>query len=141
VDKPETIFRTRMSEAMQAHLEIRDDVREMAQFIEPRYREGGTVVVNGVHGFDYYFPHTAYFFVDIHDPNFPDWSCRRGSVDRWTNLPLIKSWDDLARAHPAERIYVVTFTPAPEDLEHLTSRHVRVVMKRGLVWLLELSPA
>jgi hypothetical protein len=140
VDSPATTFRIGMKPALQAHLEIRDDVREIAQWLQAHVSPDTDVVINGVHGLDYYYASTKYFFADRQSSMFTDWSCRGGTVDRWTNLPLIYSFDDLkAKASQYKRSYLVTFNLTPEQLRLLADRNARVVLTRGWVSLIAME--
>lgn len=141
VDTPEVTFRTGMSPDMQAHIEIRDDVRGIAEWLRPRVATERAVVVNGVHGFDYYYPNTLYFFAEEHSPNFPDWSCRRGTVDRWTNLPLVFTYEDLKAKTADFKTYLVTFALTPTELARLADRGGRVVLTKGLVSVVAMDKA
>lgn len=142
VDSPDTTFRVGMKSAMQSHLEIRDDVRELAQWLQAHVSRDTDVVVNGVHGLDYYYADTKYFFVDMRSSNFADWSCRGGTVDRWTNLPLIYTFNDLkAKTSNYKMTYLVTFNLTPEQLSQIADRHPKIVMTRGWVSLITMEGA
>ena len=140
IDSPETTFRVGMKQEQQAHLIIRDDVRTIAEWLKSRPNADRSIVINGVHGFDYYFRTPATFSSNSTHSNFFDWSCRQGTVDRWTNLPLIYSFDDLkAKTKGIETTYVVMFTPTPAEMQVLADRAARIVMTKGLVTVIELE--
>lgn len=142
IDTPETTFRLGMNPSLQSHLEIRDDVRSIAEWLEPQVTDGDTIVIDGVHGFDYYFHDSRYFFIDERNPTFTEFSCRNGSVERWTNLPLIHSFADLkAKTAQYRRVFIVTFTPSTEQMAQLADRRARIVLSRGLVSVVVLEPA
>lgn len=141
VDQPQTLFREGMDPALQAHLELRDDVSGIAAWVRTHAEPSQDIVINGVHGFDYYYPGAIrYFFVDERSSNFPDWSCRRGSVDRWSNLPLVHNFQDLKnKAAGYRKAFVVMFTADAERLRE-TSADNRIALTRGLVAVVVLQP-
>jgi hypothetical protein len=111
IDRPSELFRSGMNLDMQAHLEIRNDYREMAHWLSHRVAPDADVVVNGVHGLDYYYPAINNFFVDQRDPDFKSWSCRGGSVERWGNYPLLYSVKSLKARIAASRHTYLIFYP------------------------------
>jgi hypothetical protein len=139
IDTPEETFRRNFNQAMQSHLVIRDDYRAVAGWLE-NHRKDGHVVVNGVHGLDHYFPAFNYFFVDQHDPNFPDWSCRRGTIERWGNYPLLNSVDQLD-AVVARYMggYLVAFGyNIDQIMASLSALHPRIALAQDNIVVLEL---
>jgi hypothetical protein len=67
----------------------RADSRAIAGWLNTHASGPNDLVVSGYHSLDFYYPHVAYFYTDEHDGNFEELACRRGSVDRWSNLPLL----------------------------------------------------
>jgi hypothetical protein len=132
-------FREGMRPAMEEHLIIRTDYRAVAAWLQS-HRTGGTVIVNGVHGLDHYFPAIDYFYVEESSPNFPDWSCRHGTVERWGNYPLLYTPQALAaKVAPASTAYLVSFSyDQIRTLESLAALHPKVVMGTGDVIVIEL---
>jgi hypothetical protein len=142
VDSPEITFRTNMSSDRKAHLEIRDDIRGVAAWLREHVDPAQDIVINGVHGMDYYYDGIKYFFADQHDENYPTWACRAGTVDRWTNLPLLGSFDALKSTTDRYRnTYLIAFTPRPDGLQVLADHNAHVVMTEGLVSIVALNPA
>lgn len=142
IDSPESTFRRNMSGPMQAHLgEARDDFRAVAGWLKKHASPESDIVVNGVHGVDYYYPYARYFYVDYHSSNFYDWSCKRGTIDRWTNLPLVYTIEDLRRkTSQARATYFITWTfAAPDFLAALAERGARVVMTEGITVIIALD--
>lgn len=90
-------------------------------------------MVNAVHGIDYYYSDTSYFFAESNSPTFLEWSCREGTVDRWTNLPLIYSISTLkAEAAHAATTFLVTWTwEADRLLPLLSDLNARLVFVDG----------
>ncbi|MEO7773499.1 MAG: hypothetical protein ABIT36_09280 [Steroidobacteraceae bacterium] len=143
ITEPDTVFKRGMGGWMQGHLgEARDDYRAVANWLESHASPETDVVINGVHGLDYYYPHTKSFFVEYRSSNFADWSCSRGAVDRWTNLPLVYTVDGVReRIAHARRAFLITWTfSAPDLLAALADRKARVVFTEGTTVVIDLSP-
>jgi drug/metabolite transporter superfamily protein YnfA len=140
IDRPDELFRVGMSPGVQSHLVIREDFRSLADWLR-QHRAPSEVVVNGVHGFDHYFPDINYFFVEQQDPNFPDWSCHRGTVDRWSNYPLLFSVESLTNTiAESPRAYLVAFSYRRDAiLASLAALNPRVVASSGDVMIIELK--
>jgi hypothetical protein len=137
-DRYET-FRLGMNGGSQSHLVIRDDYRAIARWLE-QHADTHHVVINGVHGLDHYYSGITYFFVDQHDPNFPGWSCRRGTRERWGNYPLLNSIDALTSAvATSSQAYLVVFGYNIDQIVlALAALHPRVAMTEGNIVVLEL---
>jgi hypothetical protein len=135
IDRPAEIFRSRMNPDLQAHLEIRNDYRELAAWLKQRVAAHGDVVINGVHGLDYYYPQISYFFVDERDPDMPSWSCQRGSVERWGNYPMLYTVPSLKARIAASRTTYLIVYPAnnPGLLASLADFAPRIAWSQGYV--------
>jgi len=140
IDGPAQTFRFDVPPSMQSHLVIRDDYRALARWLQQHQAEGYPVI-NGVHGLDHYYPDIKYFFVDQHDSNFPDWSCRRGTVERWGNYPLLNSVDELtAKVAESSKAYLVVFGYDIDNIMlSLAALHPRIVTTEGNITVLELQ--
>jgi hypothetical protein len=140
VDSPTETFRVGMTPAMQEHLVIRTDYRAIALWLQ-QHRTGQDIVINGVHGLDHYYSGMDYFYVEQSSPNFPDWSCRRGTVERWSNNSLLFSVDALAAKVAANsKVYLVSFSYHQDaTLAALAALHPRVAMSSGDVIIIELK--
>jgi hypothetical protein len=113
VDQPAEAFRLNMTPGMQSHLVIREDYRSLAGWLQGHVPSNGLVVF-GTHGLDHYYPDVSYFYVDEHDSNFRDWSCRGGTIERWANHPLLYSPEMLIRhIAPDQTAYLVAFSYDP----------------------------
>lgn len=137
IDSHDETFRIHMTQDMQSHLIIRDDYRAVAQWLEG-HRGGSHMVINGVHGLDHYYPEMNYFFVDEQDSNFPDWSCRRGTVERWGNYPLLSSFDSLnstIAANPNAFLVVFSYN-IDQIMLSLAAEHPHIAMIEGNVVVL-----
>jgi hypothetical protein len=140
IDSPAETFRQNMTQDMQSHLIIRDNYRAIALWLV-HHANSNKIVINGVHGLDHYYAGISYFFVDQHDPNFPDWSCRRGTIERWGNYPLLSSVSDLrSTIPPNSRAYLVVFGYNIEQtMLSLAVLQPRVAMSEGHIVVLELQ--
>jgi len=117
IDSSDVVFRKNASAGEASHLVIRDDTRAMARWLQENAAGPGSVVVSGYHSLEYYFPKIDYMFVDWHDHNFPELSCRAGTVDRWSNLPLLYTPEALEAKLPVDRnVYVVMFSNRVDNL-------------------------
>lgn len=139
IDSNVETFRLGMSPAMQSHLVIRDDYRALASWLQ-QHVAGNTTVINGVHGLDRYYPGFSHFYVDENSPNFPDWSCHQGTVERWGNYPLVYSVGSLASAIGAgSSAYLVTFGYDSEALlQSLATLHPQIATSQGAIIIIEL---
>lgn len=140
VDSPSILYRSNMNVNKQAHYEIREDLHSLASWL--RDNSGpGTVFINGVHGLDIYFPALAYYHVDQASPGMVEWSCKRGSIERWGNYPLLYTTEALAEvARLAPRTLLITFNyDEPALLRELAGVRPRVVRRQGHLVVLELG--
>jgi hypothetical protein len=135
IDRPAELFRSRMNPDMQAHLEIRNDYRELGAWLRQRVVADSDVVINGVHGLDFYYPQISQFFVDERDPDLPSWSCQRGSVERWGNYPMLYTVNALKARIAASRTTYLIVYPAnnPGLLTSLAAFAPQVAWTQGYV--------
>jgi hypothetical protein len=140
IDSPAILYRTAMSVNKQGHYEIREDLHSLAAWLQQNSGPG-TVLINGVHGLDVYFPRFDYYHVDQASSGMAEWSCRRGSIERWGNYPLLYTTQALAEvARSARRTLLVTFNYDEQSLlAQLAAAHPRVVRRQGHLIVLELE--
>jgi hypothetical protein len=139
IDSPFETFRLGMNGDVQSHLVIRDDFRAIALWLQ-QHTTDKDIVINGVHGVDHYYGGFKFFFVDQHDPNFPDWSCRKGTIERWGNYPLLNSVDALTTTVAANsKAYLVAFDYRIDQIMlSLAALHPRIAKTEGHIVILEL---
>lgn len=139
IDDPVHLYRLGMPVSDQTHFVIRDDLRGIAQWLRAEV-PANAVVINTVHGLDRYYDGFRYFFVEARTPEFFDWSCRRGAVERWGNTPLLYSGDALKAAiGPGGSAWIVSFDyDEATVLRQLADLHPRIVTSRGGVIVIEL---
>jgi hypothetical protein len=142
IAQPAELFRRDLSTGQQAHLVVRDDLRAIVHWLNGQEDARYASVVSAVQGLDYYDPQVQYFYVDRTDFNFESYSCRYGTIDRWSNLPLLQSAEQLRSLVDSQRqTYLVTYSarlaPLLSQLKSLQPRvalvvdHLSVVTFRG----------
>lgn len=121
-------FRLDVSRRERAHLLPRGDVRGAAEWIA-RHSRPEDLVINGVPSVDYYFDGFDFTYVDRGHQRYGAYACRRGTVERWGNLPLLASVEDIdARIATADRSFLVLGTAdATRMLRELAHREPQVV--------------
>ena len=82
-------FRIGMPGRLAGHYHPRSDVRAAADWLRAHARPGEDTVINSFPAVDFYYRATNYYYVSDSDPRFEAYSCRRGTVQRWSNLPLL----------------------------------------------------
>jgi hypothetical protein len=93
IDDTEVVSGEGLSGRRASHLVRRADIRSLGRWLDGRAAQSGTIVISGIAGLEYYYRGIDYMYVDGQDDRFADWSCRRGTVERWTNLPLLHTPD------------------------------------------------
>jgi hypothetical protein len=108
IDTAAINFRLGMPGRLAGHYHPRSDVRSAAQWLQAHALPGQDLVVASYPGVDFYYRNADYYFVTMSDPRFDVWSCRRGTVQRWSNLPMIYSYDTLlTKAATRRRTWIV----------------------------------
>jgi hypothetical protein len=111
IDSAEVNFRRHMSSARASHYYNRSDIRGTAEWLEAHATGPADLVISGpgVTALDWYYPALHLVYVDPSDRRLFAWSCKRGTVERWSNLPLVHTMTDLEAqisAHPRTFIAV-----------------------------------
>ena len=117
IDSAEVSFRQGMSSAEAAQYPARSDLSGAAAWLQAHVTPGTDLVINGFPGVDFYYPHASYFFMESTDSRFESWSCHAGSLERWSNLPLLHSiamLDARAASHP--RVWLVIESARRADI-------------------------
>jgi hypothetical protein len=111
IDTAAINFRIGMSGRLAGHYHPRSDVRTAALWLQDHAVPGQDLVIDSFPGVDFYYRRTDFFFVADTDPRFEVWSCKRGTVQRWSNLPMIHSYDTLAaKVASGRRVWMVVET-------------------------------
>jgi len=101
------------------------------------------VVVNAFQSLDYYDSKVDFFYVDRADFNFASYACRYGTIDRWSNRPLLQSVDGIKSVvSTSAKTYLVTYFARVEPLMAQLTRYQPVVAwSDGSVSVIELAAA
>jgi hypothetical protein len=122
-------FRLGMAGRLKGHYHPRSDIRAAAEYVQARAKAGQDLVIISYPGVDFYVPQADYYFVSEDDPRFDVWSCSRGTRQRWSNLPMIYSYDTLvAKATSGRRVWMI--------LETMGMQRVLAALPAG-TWTLE----
>jgi len=119
IDTAEINFRQSMSSGRRMHYVGRTDIRAAADWLYDHADPSSNLIVSGsgVTGLDYYYPYVDFVYVDPRDHQHADWSCQRGTVERWSNLPLVYSVTTLqSRIASSSRSFLII---APRHLNML----------------------
>lgn len=95
IDTETVNFRIGMPGRLAGHYHPRTDLRGAANWLDTHARPGQDIVINSFPGVDFYYPRSDFYFIAETDPRFESYSCRRGAIQRWSNLPMIYSYDTL----------------------------------------------
>lgn len=133
IARPATMFRLGLTPAQQSHLIARDDTPAVARWLAEHAVGDGDTVVNAVQSLDYYDSRIDFFYVDRGDFNFASYACRRGTIDRWSNLPLLQTVPALdAVIASSGRTFLVTYSVRLNALlRQLKPHHPRIVWSGG----------
>ena len=108
IDSEAVNFRIGMGARLAGHYHPRSDTRAAATWLQAHAVPGEDLVIVSFPGVDFYYPHSDYYFVADSDPRFESWSCRRGTTQRWSNLPMIHSYAALgATVATGRRVWLV----------------------------------
>jgi hypothetical protein len=129
IDTEAVNFRIGMNSRLSGHYHPRSDVRAAADWLRQHVRPGEDLVIDAFPGVDFYYPQANFFFVAATDRRFEAWSCKRGTVQRWSNLPLVHSYDALAlQAAQGRRMWLVLETNTlPQVLSRIPAASWTVV--------------
>jgi hypothetical protein len=111
IDTEAVNFRIGMGGRLAGHYHPRSDVRAAATWLQEHVVTGQDIVIDSYPGVDFYYRNSDFYFVSDTDGRFDVWSCRRGTVQRWSNLPMIHSYDTLAaKVATGRRVWMVVET-------------------------------
>jgi hypothetical protein len=111
IDSEAVNFRIGMSGRLAGHYHPRSDVRAAATWLQDHVVRGQDLVIDSFPGVDFYYRNSDFYFVSDRDGRFDAWSCKRGTVQRWSNLPMIYSYDTLAiKVASGRRVWMVMET-------------------------------
>jgi hypothetical protein len=110
IDSREANFKRNMTPGERAHFTGRDDARAVADWLTENANASTDLVISGqgVAALDFYYPNFDFVFLDPDDQRLLAWACQLGTVERWSNLPLVYSVDELrARIAASPRTFLV----------------------------------
>jgi hypothetical protein len=120
----------------------RSDVRGAARWLADNRGPQDTLIVNGFPGVDFYFDGFDFAYIDQDNQRYEAYACNRGTVERWGNLPLLSSIEDLnAKVAASRRTLMTIDAPALEAMRgRLTGAapRVRWVSRDGYVKIIEI---
>jgi hypothetical protein len=120
------------------------DVRAAAGWLREHAEPGRDLLVNAHPSVDFYFPSFDFSYVEWTDIRFVGYACHGGTVERWSNLPLLYTKEDLQRRldGSARSFLVVGRSLMQELLPSLDAWHPKVVWTapRDTLYILELTP-
>jgi hypothetical protein len=119
IDSAEINFRRGMTAGQQSHYYNRSNIRATAEWLSNHVSSPTDLVISGpgVTALDFYYPNVDFVYIDPSDDRLYAWSCKRGTVDRWSNLPLVykaAALESQISAHP--RAYIVVDARRADDL-------------------------
>ena len=101
-------FRLRMSQSQVQHYHPRSDIRGAAVWLDRHVDPRRDRVVNSYPGVDFYYPAANFYFMEDSDPRFEGWACRSGTLERWSNKPLLRSVSALqSQVAAGHRVWLV----------------------------------
>jgi hypothetical protein len=142
IDRPASVFRLDLPRQRE-HLVLRTDTRALAAWLRTQASGGGNVLINAFQSLDYYDTKLDFFYVDRADFNFASYACRYGTIDRWSNLPLLQSVDGIKGVvSSSHRAYLVTYVARVQPLLDQLARYQPVVAwSDGSVSVIEFAAA
>lgn len=88
ISRPDAIYRQNFSAPMQNHLYFRIDFRSVGRYIDAN-RSGDDIVISAIVPATYYIDDVDAIYMPESSPLFRISACNYGSIERWTNLPLL----------------------------------------------------
>jgi hypothetical protein len=88
IDSYRANFRVGYPERLVAHYYERNDHKAPGDFLREHARAGDSIIITEV-ALQAYLPWLDYVYLWMGDERFGNQSCRRGTVERWSNVPLL----------------------------------------------------
>jgi hypothetical protein len=127
IDDPEVY--AGISPNLAAHFVPHGDTMPLVRWLDAHVVPGRDVVIAGTPVLDFYYPNVAYFFYDERDPMFRQSSCSRGTVERWSNKPMVYTVEALKSIVPVQgRAFIVVFDDGGRLLDELAGMNAQVVL-------------
>jgi hypothetical protein len=110
ISTAEVNFRQHLPYKVRAHYIRRTDVQGIANWLAANSNANTDLVISGpgINALDAYYPFVDFVYVEPGDSRLMDWACNGGTIDRWSNLPLVYSLDLLrSRILASAKSYIV----------------------------------
>ena len=122
----------------------RSDPRGAAEWLAVNATSPGSLKINGYPSVDFYFRDFDFAYIGPGNHRYWTYSCQRGTVERWGNLPLLTAIADLQQQiSRSGHAYIVIDTPSREALlTGLSAWHPRVewTSRDGYISILTIDP-
>jgi hypothetical protein len=129
-----------ISPNLAAHFVPHGDTMSLVRWLEAHVVPGRDIVIASTPVVGFYYPNVAYFFYDQRDPMFGQSSCNRGTLDRWSNKPLLDTAEAVKAAVPAQgRAFIIAFDDGGRLLGELAGMNAQVVMDVGGVNVIQVE--
>lgn len=96
IDSTAASLRIGFSGRFDDHLIARTDPRSAARWVDAHATRPDDLLVNGYPAASFYSSRFAFAYTDIEHQRFRAFACSRGTIERWSNLPLLSTQDELA---------------------------------------------
>ena len=96
IDSAAVNFRIGMVGRANQHIIGRTDPRGAAQWVDAHADRPDDLLVNGYPAASFYSTRFDFAYTGLHSYRYTALACARGTVERWSNLPLLSTFDALA---------------------------------------------
>jgi hypothetical protein len=110
IDSAEVNFRLTVDSRLASHYYGRSDIRATADWLAANVNGSRDLVISGpgVASLDFYYPQLGFVYLEPDDQRLSAWACQQGTIERWSNLPLVYRLAELeARILASERAFIV----------------------------------
>lgn len=131
IDSRAVNFRIGMSAIDADHYYPRADYRSAALWLKRHAHPGDTVII-GIQSLDQYYHQAQFFYMGADDLRYDEAACRNGTMEIWTNLPLLYTADALAaKVASGRRIFLVLY---PEEAQLVLDQGRRRHWMQQVAW-------
>ncbi len=131
IDSRRIVFRMGMSPVLADHYYPRADYRVVADWLGKHVHPGDIVMI-GIPTIDQYYHRANFVFLQDNDSRYDDYACSSGATERWTNLPLLNSANELApRVAAGHRIFLLLY---PDQAPSMLAEGARRKWHQQLAW-------
>ena len=108
IDSEAVLYRVDMPPALAGHYYPHNDVRGAAAWLKENVAAEDRVV-SGIPSLDHYYDRIDSMFLIDDDPRYRSYACHAGTLERWTNRPLLYSARALDQLLNSQRVLLVTY--------------------------------